>query len=134
MEAMLKAKKIRVTDFRKSVLSIFNKHDNAISIEQIENELGEHDRITLYRTIKTFKEKGLIHEIVMPNHVRKLALCSDHCMEDDHQHHHEHVHFQCKSCNEIYCVDLPNFPKLGLKGFSVERIEIQAFGTCEACA
>lgn len=132
MKDILKSKNLRITDFRLAVLDIFDKNVNAISMEQIEEELADFDRITLYRTIKTFKEKGLIHEIMMPNNVKKMALCSDHC-EEDH-HHHEHVHFQCKSCNEIFCVDVPTFPKLGLKGFTVDKMEIQAFGTCEACA
>lgn len=131
MKSLLKAKKLRVTDFRLSVLEVFQAHANAISMEQIEESLVEFDRITLYRTLKSFKEKGLIHEIILPNNTRRLALCSETCEEDDH--HHEHVHFQCEECNEIYCVDIPNFPNLGLKGFSVHRLEIQAFGRCSNC-
>lgn len=132
MEALLKSKKVRVTDFRLAVLDIFDKHNSAISLDQIEDELGEHDRITLYRTIKTFIQKGIIHEIVMPGNSRKLALCADHCEEEDH--HHEHLHFQCTECNEVYCVDLPSLPKISLKGFKIESLEIQAIGVCEACA
>lgn len=132
MEAVLKSKKVRVTDFRLAVLDVFSKHASAISIDQLEQELGDHDRITLYRTIKTFIKKGIIHEIMMPGNVKKMAMCTDHCEEEDH--HHEHLHFQCKNCNEVYCVDLPSVPKISLKGFTVESLEIQATGICAACS
>ena len=128
MKSLLKAKKLRVTDFRLNVLEVFQAHTNAISVEQIEESLGEFDRITLYRSLKSFKEKGLIHEIILPNNTRRLALCSDAC--EEHEHHHEHVHFQCEKCNEIFCVDIPNFPNLGLKGFLVcrgEKMNLQVF-------
>ena len=61
MEKLLLSKKIRITDFRISILNIFNKQSTALSIEEIETELGQFDRITLYRTIKLFKEKGILH-------------------------------------------------------------------------
>jgi len=131
MEEILKSKKVRVTNFRLTVLDILNNKDSAVSVEEIEQELGSFDRITLYRTIKTFLKKGVIHEIMMPGNVKKLALCTHHCEEENH--HHEHLHFQCKNCNEIYCVDMPNIPKIKLKGFKIESLEIQATGLCQLC-
>lgn len=133
MKRLLKSKKVRVTDFRLAVLDVFNKYPNAISIEQIETELQNFDRITLYRTLKTFKEKGLIHEISMPDQQKKMALCSEACMENDHIHHHNHVHFKCRSCQHIFCLDIDRYPQIALPGFQVDQLEIQAFGTCEAC-
>ncbi|MCB9225003.1 MAG: transcriptional repressor [Crocinitomicaceae bacterium] len=130
MIEILKSRNIRITDFRLVVLDILARHKTAISMEQIEEELGDFDRITLYRTIKTFIEKGVVHEILMPGNVKKLALCDDGCQDE---HHHEHLHFQCNSCNEIYCVDIPRFPKVNLPGFKIDRMEIQAFGTCQQC-
>jgi Fur family ferric uptake transcriptional regulator len=132
VEKVLKSKKIRVTNFRLTVLDIFNNKDNAISMEEIEHELGSFDRITLYRTIKTFIMKGIIHEIMLPGNVKKLAICTGHCEEE--RHHHEHLHFQCRSCEEVYCVDLPVLPKIKLKGFKIDSLEIQAIGLCESCA
>ena len=71
---LLKGKRLRLTSFRKEVLQVFMDNDKAIAVSDIEDALNDFDRITLYRTIKSFIEKGLIHEIVMPGDVKKLAL------------------------------------------------------------
>src|SRR5690554_3310720 len=60
---ILRDKNLRVTPFRKEVLEIFLENEHAISIQDIEEALVEFDRITLYRTIKSFTNKGVIHEI-----------------------------------------------------------------------
>jgi Fur family ferric uptake transcriptional regulator len=131
-ENKLKHKKLRVTDFRLAVLGIFEQFDNAITLTQIEENLAQFDRITLYRTIKVFKEKGLVHDIVLPGDVKKMALCEDDCDADHHEH--QHIHFLCRICQEVYCVDLVEFPSIGLDGFRVDSIDIQASGTCAKCA
>lgn len=132
MKNLLQAKKIRVTDFRLAVLEAFEKHENAISIEVIEESLKNFDRITLYRTLKIFKEKGIIHEITMPGNIKKMALCADEC--SDHDHVHDHVHFHCNSCNETYCLEVDTFPSINLKGFEINHLEIQASGVCQTCS
>ncbi|MDA7804199.1 transcriptional repressor [Crocinitomix sp.] len=131
MRNLLQSKNLRITDFRLSVLDIFEKHQNAISIEQIEQELGEFDRITLYRTVKMFTEKGLIHEIIMPGNIKKLALCFEDCNAASHEHHH--IHFRCNNCLEIYCIEIDEFPAVNLDGFKIESVEIQAKGICKNC-
>jgi Fur family ferric uptake transcriptional regulator len=134
MEELFNEKGLRLTSFRKSVYEIFEKYNVAINTALIEDELESFDRITLYRTIKLFKEKGIIHEILFPNKEKKLALCKEKCKHDDELHQHEHVHFRCKACEEIYCVDLPKRPHIDLGGFIIEQLEIQAIGTCANCA
>ncbi len=133
MSDILKSKKLRVTPFRKEVLSIFLKSQHAISVQDIEGELNEFDRITLYRTIKSFINKGVIHEIVMPGDVKKLALCDVVCKHDSGIHEHQHVHFQCKECEEVYCVEIQNSPLIQLPGFVIEEREFQAKGICKKC-
>lgn len=130
---ILKEKRLRATPFRKKVLNIFLKNNNAIAVSDIEESLGEHDRITLYRTIKSFTEKGIIHEIVMPGDVRKLALCNPVCKGGEGLHDHNHIHFQCKKCDEVFCVEVNQFPDLYLKDFQIDNIEIQATGICKKC-
>lgn len=131
-EEVLKKYKIRITPFRVSVLKAFLNADQAISMNDIEDYLGEHDRVTLYRTIKSFTEKGVIHEITMPGNIRKLALGSFSNEVHEHQDH-QHVHFQCVSCNEVFCIDVEDSPQITIKGFEIEEVEIQAKGKCIAC-
>ncbi|PWH85695.1 Fur family transcriptional regulator [Brumimicrobium oceani] len=131
---ILKKKKLRVTPFRKEVLDVFLKNEHAISIQDIEDALVEFDRITLYRTIKSFTNKGVIHEIVMPGDVKKLALCDGVCDHDSGLHEHNHIHFQCRLCSEVYCVEVDELPKIEVPGFTIEEQEIQAKGICAKCS
>jgi Fur family ferric uptake transcriptional regulator len=132
-EKILKNKKLRVTPFRKEVLSLFLNQSNAISMTDIEAGLKQFDRITLYRTIKSFIEKGVIHEIVMPGDIKKMALCPHDCSYVEHIHSNQHIHFKCKSCENVFCVDLKNFPDINIPNFQLDSIEIQGTGVCEGC-
>lgn len=132
-ESLLTNRNIRATPFRLAVLDVFKHYKNAIGLTTIEEELGTHDRITLYRTLKTFIEQGIIHEIVLPGGEKRMALCADDCAHNGHNHQHEHIHFQCKKCNEIFCVEVDDFPKLKLKNFSIDSLEITARGLCKKC-
>jgi len=133
MKKLLQAKKLRITPFRVAVLSVFKKHKNAIDMAQIEKGLSEFDRITLYRTIKTFIESGLIHEIVMPGDIKKLALCKDECGNEKHKHHHQHLHFKCDKCDEVFCLELTSLPKISYPKFKINSLEIQGSGICAGC-
>ncbi|MCC5924314.1 MAG: transcriptional repressor [Crocinitomicaceae bacterium] len=128
---LLKKHKIRVTPFRIKVLSVFKKTHSALSLSDLESGIGEFDRVTLYRTIKTFLDKGIIHEILMPGDIKKMALCQDGC--NTHLHDHKHLHFHCDSCQETFCIDLPAYPEIVLDGFDIKQIEIQAQGVCKNC-
>ncbi len=133
MENLLRKKGLRVTPFRVSVLEVFSRFKNAIDTAQIENELDNFDRITLYRTLKTFIESGLIHEIVMPGDIKKLALCKEECYHHEHEHNHQHLHFRCNECDEVFCLELKEFPSVKFPKFKIDRLEIQGTGVCGNC-
>ena len=61
------------------------------------------DRVTLYRTIKQFEEKGLIHEVIDTKGQAKYALCVTECTT--HEHHDDHLHFHCSQCDRTIGVD-----------------------------
>ena len=131
MNKLLQNKSIRSTDFRLKVLDIFAKNTNAISIKKIESELKIFDRITLYRTLKTFTKKGLIHEVQLPNEEKMLALCSTDCNVNGHKH--EHIHFKCKTCEEVFCKEAKIAPNIFIEGFLIHEIEINTVGICSSC-
>lgn len=130
---ILKSKNLRVTSFRKDVLRVLRESKHAISVQDIEEKLIDFDRITLYRTIKSFIQNGVVHEIVMSGDVKKLALCDDVCNHEDGVHEHQHIHFQCRKCSEIYCVEVDDLPQIKIPGFIIEDKEIQARGICNKC-
>ena len=47
----------------------------AVTLSDIENAFEKADRTTLYRTIKTFEEKGYVHQIDDGTGITKYALC-----------------------------------------------------------
>jgi Fur family ferric uptake transcriptional regulator len=129
---ILKQKKLSETPFRKDVLAIFKSYENAIPLSVIENELTDFNRVTLYRTIKLFIEKGIIHEITLSGNETNYAICKNECSSDTH--HHQHIHFKCNSCHLIFCVEIDKFPNVSLPGYKIEHLEIQATGLCKLCS
>lgn len=131
-EKLLRKHKLRVTDMRKEVLNIFLAKNEAQSQHDIELLLSEFDRITLYRTLKSFQEKGLIHKALDSTDVVKYALCSEDCSE--HDHNDEHVHFHCESCGNTFCVEEVEIPMISMpSGYSISSTNVVLNGTCRRC-
>jgi Fur family ferric uptake transcriptional regulator len=131
MQNVLKIKKLSQTPFREEVLAIFNRHDRAIPLSVIERELKKYDRVTLYRTMKIFLEKGLIHEITISGEESNYAICQEEC--ESNKHHHQHIHFKCSKCESIFCVEIDKFPSISIPDYQIDQLEIQASGLCKQC-
>jgi hypothetical protein len=67
------------------------------------NTYAAFDRVTVYRTLQTFVEKGIIHQIPTTDNSILYALCRHNC-EQGH-HHDNHVHFICTNCDKTFCLD-----------------------------
>jgi Fur family ferric uptake transcriptional regulator len=130
--ALLKDHGLRITDVRKSCVSVLSKANGALSNAEIESQLEGVDRITLYRTLLSFEECGLIHHSVDASGQKKYALCSDHC--DEHEHHDNHVHFHCTECGKTNCLDNEVPSDLSLpKGYRISEIQFNVMGVCPSC-
>ncbi|MGC6470988.1 MAG: Fur family transcriptional regulator [Flavobacteriales bacterium] len=125
----MKSANVRITPFRQRVLDTFNQKSAAQNSKEIEQKLGEYDRITLYRTLKLFVSKGILHEIILP-HDKKYALCKEAC--NDSGHHHEHFHFHCSDCEDTLCIESAVMP-VNLDGFRIKKTELNVFGLCKNC-
>ncbi|MCT4582072.1 MAG: transcriptional repressor [Flavobacteriales bacterium] len=130
---LLKSKKIRETAFRLKVLEILLVEKKPLTVEEIEKQLGKFDRITLYRTIKTFEDKGVIHEIVIAGEPKRIALCASSCKDGEHHHHLEHIHFFCETCKETYCIDHVEIPEINIPNYVINSFDFQMKGMCEKC-
>ena len=130
---ILKQSQLSVTDNRLKILELFQRNRKALSHADIERLSGEHfDRVTIYRTLQTFVEKGIIHSIPTADNSIRYALCKDDCKEG--HHHDHHVHFVCSNCNITYCLDDVVTPELKLpKGYTTTHIEVVAEGVCKNC-
>jgi Fur family transcriptional regulator, ferric uptake regulator len=131
---ILKRNQLSVTDSRRRILELFQANNGALAHHDIELKTGEKfDRVTIYRTLQTFVEKGIIHTIPTADNSIRYALCKDECGEG--HHHDNHVHFVCDNCKTTYCLDNVVTPEVKLpRGFRPTVIEVVANGLCANCS
>jgi Fur family transcriptional regulator, ferric uptake regulator len=131
---ILKKAVLKATPMRIEVLSILSSSNFALDNQEIEEKLGTVDRITLYRTLKSFEEKGIIHKITDLSGNAKYAICDHGCL-DNHKHdHHGHVHFHCETCKNTFCVENVIIPQISLpNNYKVTGQNITLTGKCEKC-
>ncbi len=130
---MLQTFGLRHTDTREHIVLSFLANQKALSQSDVEDNLPKpFYRITVYRTIKTFLEKGLIHKILDDQGGLKYALCKDSC--SDGQHQHDHVHFKCTHCLQTTCIDNTLVPNIILPiGYSRQEVNLLVHGLCPTC-
>ena len=130
---ILKQSGLSVTESRKKILDLFLKTDGALAHADIEkNTASAFDRVTVYRTLQTFVEKGIIHQIPTTDNSVLYALCRHNC-EQGH-HHDDHVHFICSNCDKTICMDEVTVPEVKLpKNFTKQQAAMVVTGICEDC-
>jgi Fur family ferric uptake transcriptional regulator len=132
-EETLKKHGLKITGFRVDILSLFTSANHALSLSDIELAIGDHDRITLYRTLKSFEDKGIIHKVLDSNGSSKFAACEGACTQ--YHHHDEHIHFHCQTCNHTYCLDYVHVPRIKLpNGYVFNSAQMTVQGLCQKCS
>jgi len=134
VEELLSKHNLRKTKIRKGVLHLFLDDETlALSENDLEQQLASADRVTLYRTLKTFEQKGIIHQAVDSSGKAKYALCDEHC--DEHQHADNHAHFHCYSCGRTICLDDTRQPAVHLpSGYELHKAHFVLEGACDRCS
>lgn len=133
LESILTGKGINPTTMRLLVLDYLLQQSSAVGLQHLEAHFHHADRITLYRTLKTFEEKGLLHLIHDGTGAAKYALCIDACSSD--QHRDLHLHFYCTRCGETYCLPTTRIPEVLLPNrFVAEELSLTAKGVCDRCS
>ena len=130
---ILKKNQLSITDGRKKILELFLHSPGALAHADIEKSTGEiFDRVTVYRTLQTFVDKGIIHNIPTTDNSILYALCKQDC-EAGH-HHDNHVHFICDVCFKTTCLDDVTVPEVKLpKGFKPKHAQMVVGGICGDC-
>lgn len=103
-----------------------------LSIDEIYNAIKEVypsiSKTTVYRNVRQLAEAGTIRQITLEDGIERYDLNT-----------HDHHHFTCTSCGEIYDVDVPELPNFSQSiskhyGFSTEKINLSFSGICAECA
>lgn len=98
------------------------------SIDQIYNSLKENNptlsKTTVYNTIRLFIENGILSKI----------YCDDKEMRYD-INTHNHMHFVCDKCGEIYDIKSDNkvFQIDEIQGHKINHTSISFRGICKNC-
>ena len=133
IEQVLESKNIRVTAMRLLIYKFLAENQVAATLSDVENAFEKADRTTLYRTVKTFVERDIVHQIDDGTGIVKYALCEQNCsceIETD-----LHLHFHCNNCNETVCLTEHKIPKIKVPdGFISENINLVVKGVCDKCS
>jgi len=129
---ILTNKGVKPTAVRELVLNVFLNQKHALTSPDIEKFMPWGDRVTLFRTLKTFEQKGIIHKVNDGSSTVKYALCSDGC--ESSSHFDVHPHFHCEKCGKTICLDkqeieLPLLPE----GIVVNDYSLVLNGLCADC-
>lgn len=129
---ILHRRQLSSTESRRRILSLFLNSQDALTHGDIEKEVGDNfDRVTIYRTLQTFTEKGIVHTIPTADNAVLYALCKE--CEEGH-HHDDHVHFICTACERTICLDDVVSPKIELpEGYVSENVQVVIQGVCKDC-
>lgn len=130
---LLESKGIRPTAMRLMTYKRLAELEVAISLGDLEKDFKVSERSTLFRTIKTFEEKGIVHQIEDGIGVIKYALCEENC--ECEVGNDLHLHFHCNNCNETVCLTEHKIPHISLPdGYITEDINLVVKGICEKCS
>jgi Fur family ferric uptake transcriptional regulator len=132
VEDILQNHRLKNTKLRKAVLSVLMGSDKGLSHQDLTKALDvEFDRVTLFRTLHSFEENGILHKIIDPNGTAKYAYTPP----EESAKEHCHAHFICLKCEEVFCLE-ELFPLEEVKvprGFSKKAIDVQIKGYCKKC-
>lgn len=128
----LRAFRLRSTPGRLAIVDLFLSKKCALSYADIEGSLDvTFDRVTVYRTLKTFLNSGLIHKVLDDGGGLKYALCSEAC--EGLVHNHDHVHFKCIKCGQTSCLSVA-IPEVAIPvGYKIREASLLIRGICQKC-
>ena len=133
IEFVLKEHQIRPTAIRLLMYKFLSEKDIAVTLNDIESGFDKSERTTLYRTIKTFEKKGIVHQIDDGTGVAKYALDEKNIEQGTPQD--LHLHFRCAKCDETTCLTDHKIPHISLpKGFISKDINLVIKGICDKCS
>ena len=123
----LRARGMRMTPQRQRVMDAVGRLEHATP-DQVAEAVPEVDLTTVYRTLETLEQIGLLAHTHLGHGAPSYRLAGD-----------DHVHLVCHSCSSV--VDLPAdltdalaAKLLAEQRFVLDRSHFTVFGTCADCA
>jgi len=130
---ILKLHSLRHTTCREEILNLFLNRSHALMHADIEQNIDKaFDRVTVYRTLKTFTDKGIIHKVLDDSGNIKYAIEKD---DFNQSHKHQsHIHFKCNVCGLTNCLENSEIPAFKLpEGYQIKEADLLVQGVCKLC-
>ena len=126
----LKKTEISRTPLRVELLNIFSQATRPLSQKEIESQVAiAYDRATLYRNLRLFIEKNIIHRISVSENLVAYKL-----QEPEVREEKEHLHFHCKQCHLVFCMPQFKIAEYNLpQGFTKTDSHFVIDGFCNTC-
>lgn len=126
----LQEAQLQVTPARIAAMRLFESHDKPVDAQHVLEHLKKDlsvDRVTVFRILKTFVEKGIIRKLEFQEGKARYELNTN-----------EHHHLVCRNCGEIEDISDCNITALEkdiqkIKGFLVASHSLEFFGLCKNC-
>jgi Fur family ferric uptake transcriptional regulator len=126
-----KALRLRITNPRKEILAVLAKAVKPLSSEEVFAELKkDNDLVTVYRSLTTMEDAGLLRRYEFGDGVRRYEL------SQEQEHHHHYI--RCRECGDLEAFDGCDFEDtlarlLAKKGYQMIRHTLDVQALCRAC-
>ena len=124
----LQEKGLSLSHQRLKVLEYLSSHNNHPTVEEIyqslQKEIPTLSKATVYNTLKTLVEIGVVKELQIENNEARYDIITDF-----------HGHFKCQQCGKIYNFDIDINDKAfsGLNHFMIKQQDVYFKGICPDC-
>lgn len=126
---IIKNSGLRLTSSRQKIITILIKSQTALSEIDLEKQLTSCDRTTIYRTLNTLLENGIVHKLIDTDGSNKYVL--NRSWESSHP---DHIHFKCNECGIVECLENLSDQQLKLpEGYKKLYINFVVVGVCDHC-
>ena len=90
-------------------------------------------KVTIYRTLSSFLEHGILHKALEDGQRTKYAFCPQKAYSIS-SNQKLHAHFTCDACGQTFCMEDVTVPEIKVtKDFIVKNAVLTLQGVCGNC-
>ncbi len=129
LQALLEKNGLKKTAPRLCILSFISSRQEAVTRACLAKAFeGQVDRSTLYRLLKIFVKKNILHKLIDCKGTTAYSFFPQQAARQ------QQMHFNCTRCNNLYCLQEKHLPAVQLPtGFTREFSSFITYGICRTC-
>ncbi len=128
---MLRSAGLKITPLRVQVLEFLIDAGRPLSHADVHAVLPDLDRVTLYRTLASFVESDIAHQVQGQDGTWRFCAHS----RDEDCCPGNHPHFLCEACGTMICLTGQSMPRVEVPPqCRVAGKQFVVYGKCPACA